>query len=88
VSIDPSTDAAALIPVPTFLFQGSILLGSICESLLGPAAGGRQLVHPLLIAGWCGLLTQVRAQFLACFCINMAEIKRCGLLFGLAAGDR
>ena len=60
LSIDPQTDASSLIPVPTFLFQGSLALGSACEALLGPAAGGKQLVHPLLIAGWCGLFTQVR----------------------------
>jgi hypothetical protein len=53
-------DASSLIPVPTVLFQGSIFLGTICEALLGPAAGDKQLVHPFVIAGWCGLFTQVR----------------------------
>lgn len=58
LSADATTDAASLIPVPSFLFQGSIVLGSLCEAVLGPATGGRQLVHPLLIAGWCGVFTQ------------------------------
>lgn len=64
LSADPSTPAESLLPVPTFLFQGSILLGSLCESVLGVSASGKQLVHPFLIAGWCGLFTQVRATLL------------------------
>ena len=60
LSADPSTPAESLLPVPTFLFQGSILLGSLCESVLGVSASGKQLVHPFLIAGWCGLHTSAR----------------------------
>ena len=62
LSSDINADPSTLIPVPEFLFQGSIALGSLCEAVLGPATGGKQLVHPLLIAGWCGLLTQVRCS--------------------------
>jgi hypothetical protein len=60
MSADPNTDPSTLLPVPTFLFQGSIVLGSLCEAVLGVSTTGKQLVHPALIAGWCGLFTQVR----------------------------
>lgn len=60
LSADPSTPTDQMLPVPVFLFQGSILLGSLCEGVLGVSASGKQLVHPFLIAGWCGLFTQVR----------------------------
>jgi hypothetical protein len=63
MSTSGSSDASALIPVPSFLFQGSIALGSICEAVLGPATDGKHLVHPFLIAGWCGLFTQVPSSF-------------------------
>eukprot|EP01026_Neomeris_dumetosa_P084044 TRINITY_DN9808_c0_g1_i4.p1 TRINITY_DN9808_c0_g1~~TRINITY_DN9808_c0_g1_i4.p1 ORF type:complete len:603 (-),score=88.41 TRINITY_DN9808_c0_g1_i4:332-2140(-) len=45
------------IPVPTTLFQGSLLLNSICKSILGtqPFSGQTVTIHPLMIAGWCGL---------------------------------
>lgn len=58
LSSDPSTPTDQMLPVPVFLFQGSILLGSVCEGVLGVSASGKQLVHPFLIAGWCGLFTQ------------------------------
>ncbi len=46
-----------LLPVPSALFQGSLLLGSLAQTVLGPAAGGvATFVHPTLIAGWCGLV--------------------------------
>jgi hypothetical protein len=50
---------AALIPVPAQLFQGSLLLGSIVKAGLGQAAltGANVLVHPLLVAGWCGMVS-------------------------------
>ena len=69
LSADPSTPADSLLPVPTFLFQGSILLGSVCESVLGVSASGKQLVHPFLIAGWCGLFTQVLLPLLLLACV-------------------
>ena len=54
-----STVQAALIPVPAQLFQGSLLLGSIVKAGLGQAAltGANVLVHPLLVAGWCGMVS-------------------------------
>jgi hypothetical protein len=62
LSADPNTPAEQLLPVPVFLFQGSIVLGSLCEGVLGVASSGKQLVHPFLIAGWCGIFTQVRFE--------------------------
>ena len=49
---------ATLVPVPTQLFQGSLLLGSIANAVLGDSAMGNAnvLIHPLLIGGWCGLV--------------------------------
>jgi hypothetical protein len=42
-----------LVPVPTQLFQGSLLLGSITRLALGPEALARAdvLISPLVIAG-------------------------------------
>ncbi len=46
-----------LLPVPASLFQGSLLLGGLARAVLGPAAAGAPaLVHPALVAGWCGLV--------------------------------
>lgn len=43
--------------MPTALFQGSLLLGSVAQAVLGPAAtGAAAFVHPALIAGWAGLV--------------------------------
>lgn len=55
---DPAA-AAALVPVPTPLFQGSLLLGAVCKGVLGDAAfqGITVGLHPMTIAGWCGLVT-------------------------------
>ncbi|GKC79839.1 probable zinc metalloprotease EGY1, chloroplastic, partial [Tanacetum coccineum] len=53
-------DAAAdMVQVPSMLFQGSLLLGLISRATLGYAAmhGATVLIHPLVIAGWCGLTT-------------------------------
>lgn len=46
------------MPVPTQLFQGSLLLGSIANAVLGESAmrNANVLIHPLLIGGWCGLV--------------------------------
>lgn len=53
-------DAAAdMVQVPSMLFQGSLLLGLISRATLGYAAmhGATVSIHPLVIAGWCGLTT-------------------------------
>ncbi|GLC65092.1 hypothetical protein PLESTF_000245700 [Pleodorina starrii] len=49
-----------LVPVPTALFQSSLLLGTVVKSVLGDQlTGGTEeiLISPLVIAGWCGLVT-------------------------------
>ncbi|CAI9089636.1 OLC1v1024250C7 [Oldenlandia corymbosa var. corymbosa] len=48
-----------LVQVPSMLFQGSLLLGLISRSTLGYAAmhAATVSIHPLVIAGWCGLTT-------------------------------
>uniref|UniRef100_A0A0C9RNA9 TSA: Wollemia nobilis Ref_Wollemi_Transcript_9020_2145 transcribed RNA sequence n=1 Tax=Wollemia nobilis TaxID=56998 RepID=A0A0C9RNA9_9CONI len=48
-----------LIQVPSLLFQGSLLLGLISRATLGYNAmhAATVLIHPLVIAGWCGLTT-------------------------------
>ncbi len=50
---------AGLVPVPVQLFQGSLVLGSICKSLIGgdPSNTTNVFVSPLLIGGWCGLVS-------------------------------
>ncbi|OVA16433.1 Peptidase M50 [Macleaya cordata] len=53
-------DAAGdLVQVPSMLFQGSLLLGLISRATLGYAAmhAATVSIHPLVIAGWCGLTT-------------------------------
>ncbi|GIM06679.1 hypothetical protein Vretimale_10954, partial [Volvox reticuliferus] len=49
-----------LVPVPTALFQSSLLLGTVVKAVLGDqiTAGTEEvLISPLVIAGWCGLVT-------------------------------
>ncbi|XP_075110057.1 putative zinc metalloprotease EGY1, chloroplastic [Nicotiana tabacum] len=48
-----------LVQVPSTLFQGSLLLGLISRATLGYGAmhGAMVSIHPLVIAGWCGLTT-------------------------------
>ena len=88
MSTSDAVDPAELIPVPTFLFQGSIALGSICEQVLGPAMDGKQLVHPLLIAGWCGLFTQARPP-LPLLCLLATPFSApCPLLISRASPTR
>ncbi|CAM8877292.1 unnamed protein product [Rhodiola kirilowii] len=58
--LSSNPDAAGdLVPVPSMLFQGSLLLGLISRSVLGYATmhAATVAVHPLVIAGWCGLTT-------------------------------
>lgn len=49
--------AADLVQVPSTLFQGSLLLGLISRATFGYTAmhAASVSVHPLVIAGWCGL---------------------------------
>ncbi|KAM1078845.1 hypothetical protein ACFX2J_013590 [Malus domestica] len=48
-----------LVQVPSTLFQGSLLLGLISRATLGYASmhAATVPIHPLVIAGWCGLTT-------------------------------
>lgn len=49
---------AGLVAVPGALFQGSLALGSLVQGTLGEVrAGGSLPVHPLLVAGWAGLVS-------------------------------
>ncbi|KAK6942454.1 hypothetical protein RJ641_027831 [Dillenia turbinata] len=58
LSLDP-TAAGDLVQVPSSLFQGSLLLGFISRATLGYGAmhAATVSIHPLVIAGWCGLTT-------------------------------
>ncbi|XP_023634238.1 probable zinc metalloprotease EGY1, chloroplastic [Capsella rubella] len=58
--LSTNPDAASdLVQVPSMLFQGSLLLGLISRATLGYAAlhAATVSIHPLVIAGWCGLTT-------------------------------
>lgn len=59
LSTSGQTQPTDLIPVPTQLFQGSLLLGGFARVALGAQAMSSASVgiHPLVIAGWCGLVT-------------------------------
>lgn len=48
--------SAGLVPVPTNLFQSSLLLGGVSSLALHPS-GAEVFVHPAFVAGWCGLTT-------------------------------
>ncbi|CAK8542886.1 unnamed protein product [Lathyrus sativus] len=59
--LSSNPDAAGdLVQVPSTLFQGSLLLGLISRATLGYAAihAATVPIHPLVIAGWCGLTIQ------------------------------
>ncbi|XP_048500611.1 probable zinc metalloprotease EGY1, chloroplastic isoform X2 [Beta vulgaris subsp. vulgaris] len=49
--------AGDFVQVPSTLFQGSLLLGLISRATLGYTAmhAASVSIHPLVIAGWCGL---------------------------------
>ncbi|XP_078441756.1 peptidase M50 family protein [Wolffia australiana] len=51
--------AGDLVKVPSVLFQGSLFLGLISRWTLGYTAmhAATVSIHPLVIAGWCGLTT-------------------------------
>ncbi|XP_062214365.1 probable zinc metalloprotease EGY1, chloroplastic isoform X2 [Phragmites australis] len=51
--------ASDVVEVPSQLFQGSLLLGLISRATLGYRAmhAATVSIHPLVIAGWCGLTT-------------------------------
>lgn len=58
--LSSNPDAASdLVQVPSMLFQGSLLLGLISRATLGYTAmhAASVSIHPLVIAGWCGLTT-------------------------------
>lgn len=58
--LSSNQDAAGdLVQVPSTLFQGSLLLGLISRATLGYVAmhAATVSIHPLAIAGWCGLTT-------------------------------
>lgn len=58
--LSSNPDAAGdLVQVPSMLFQGSLLLGLISRATLGYASmhAATVPIHPLVIAGWCGLTT-------------------------------
>ena len=44
--------------MPSVLFQGSVLLGTLAKTFVGSAAMAKSqvMVHPNLIAGWCSLV--------------------------------
>ncbi len=48
-----------LIPVPSQLFQGSLFLGTMARLAFGGdvVTHASVYVHPLLIGGWCGMVT-------------------------------
>ncbi|KAL8132223.1 putative zinc metalloprotease EGY1, chloroplastic [Apium graveolens] len=58
--LSSNPDAARdMVQVPSMLFQGSLLLGLISRASLGYATmhAATVPIHPLVIAGWCGLTT-------------------------------
>ncbi|XP_020218986.1 probable zinc metalloprotease EGY1, chloroplastic [Cajanus cajan] len=59
LSSNPDT-TGDLVQVPSLLFQGSLLLGLISRATLGYATmhAATVPIHPLVIAGWCGLTIQ------------------------------
>lgn len=53
-----SGDQANLVPVPAALLQGSLALGSLLQGVVGEVRpGGSIPVHPMVIAGWAGLVS-------------------------------
>jgi membrane-associated protease RseP (regulator of RpoE activity) len=49
---------AGLLPVPSALFQGSLMLGGLAKLALGADAMAKTtvFVSPLMVGGWCGLV--------------------------------
>ena len=45
--------------MPAQLFEGSLLMGGLVKAGLGERAlaGANVLVHPLLVAGWCSMVS-------------------------------
>ncbi|CAM6045604.1 unnamed protein product [Sphagnum compactum] len=58
LSVNPDA-RDALVQVPSLLFQGSLLLGVTSRAVLGQEVmrAATVAIHPLVIAGWCGLTT-------------------------------
>ena len=72
--------------MPASLFQGSLLLGGLARAVLGHAAAGAPaLVHPALVAGWCGLVVSA-LNLLPVGSLDggrMIQVTRALLLFAL-----
>ena len=58
LALSAGGDPNELLPIPSELFSGSLLLGSVSEIFLGDtgAAAKGVMVHPLFIAGWYALI--------------------------------
>ena len=58
LALSAGGDPNELLPIPSELFSGSLLLGSVSEVFLGDtgAAAKGVMVHPLFIAGWYALI--------------------------------
>lgn len=54
-----SEASSQMVQVPSLLLQGSLLLGLVSRGVLGYSAlhAPTVAIHPLVIAGWCGLTT-------------------------------
>jgi hypothetical protein len=66
LALSAGGDPNELLPIPSELFSGSLLLGSVSEIFLGDtgAAAKGVMVHPLFIAGWYALILFPRFFFL------------------------
>ncbi|KAG0565024.1 hypothetical protein KC19_8G157100, partial [Ceratodon purpureus] len=66
-----------LLQVPTLLFQGSVLLGTVTRAVLGYDAMHAATVglHPLVIAGWYGLTTTA-FNFMPVGCLDGGRAMR------------
>ena len=58
LALSAGGDPNELLPIPSELFSGSLLLGSVSEIFLGDTAAAAKgvMVHPLFIAGWYALI--------------------------------
>ena len=65
LALSAGGDPNELLPIPSELFSGSLLLGSVSEIFLGDtgAAAKWVMVHPLFIAGWYALFFSHKILF-------------------------